>query len=232
MIRSSGPLTVVVHHEADLTRAGLRAVIGTEPDLAVLGDTGRVDEMVGMVGRLRPDVLMTSMDGIGEFEPLGRLCAHWRRRPPVVVLVDDYDESAVIQVLRLGLRGIVHNDHVGRFVVDAVRAVARGEAFLAPAATSFLLDRLVESLPDAEAVRRIEHAELTGREREVLRLVAEGLTTSEMALKLGVTAGTVKSHLSRVLNKLGMRERGQAAALAHRARITQEPVTHASRRRS
>lgn len=209
--------TVGICHEFDITRTGLRAMLDAEPDLDVIADTGDVDRICSMVGQSDPDVLIVSISAVEALTTLDQLDDRHRNRPAVVALVTERDEEALLRALLLGVRGVAHFGDAGRFVVEATRAVARGDAFLAPTAATLLIDRIVESLPDAEAVTRIRRADLTRREHEVLHLVAAGLTTSEMARTLGITGATVKSHLSRLLMKLGMRERVQAAALAHRA---------------
>lgn len=208
---------VGIYHEFDITRTGLRATVDAEPDLDVIADTGEIERIGSIVGQWDPDVLILSISAVQEFKALDQLTVRRRNRPALVALVTDWDEEVLIRALQLGVRGIAHFGDAGRFVVEATRAVARGDAFLAPTAATLLIDRIVESLPDAEAINRIRLADLTRREQEVLHLVAAGLTTSEMARALGVTGATVKSHLSRLLMKLGIRERVQAAALAHRA---------------
>lgn len=220
MVLPSAVTTVALYHEFDIARTGLRAMFDAEPDLDVMADTGDIDRVGAMVRQWDPDVLIMSIDGIGVLDALGQPGEQSRSRPALVALValvTTWDEEALIRALQFGVRGVACYGDAGRFVVDAVRAVARGEAFLAPTAATRLLDRMVERLPDVDAVTQIRLADLTRREHEVLYLVAGGLTTNEMARTLGVSGATVKSHLSRLLMKLGMRERVQAAALAHRA---------------
>jgi len=213
----TGTLTVVVHHELDITRIGLRTLIDAESDLEVVADISEVGRIPDLLDRLQPQVLIMSLNAIKVLESPVASARRPRHRPAMLILAAQWDERAVNDALRLGARGIVCDRDAARFVVDAARAVGHGGAFLSPLAITRLIDRIVDNLPDADAVDRIRLADLTNRECEVLRFLATGLTTNELAETLGVTAATVKSHLSHILGKLGVRDRVQAAALAHRA---------------
>jgi DNA-binding NarL/FixJ family response regulator len=159
------------------------------------------------------DVRMPRLDGV---EATRRLVAAGAEARVLILTTFDLDEY-VFEALRAGASGFLLKDVQPAQLVDAVRVVARGEALLAPTVTRRLLDRFARSLPGAPEPPAPELAGLTDREREVLALLAEGLSNAELAERLFLSETTVKTHVSSILRKLGLRDRVQAVVLAYQA---------------
>ena len=208
----SSPLRLLIADDQPLMRAGFRAVLEATGEMAVVGEAGDGEQAVALGRRLRPDVVlmdirMPVLDGI---EATRRLAGH-----KVLILttfgLDDY----IIEALRAGASGFILKDVPTAELVRAVRVIAAGEALLSPAVTRRLLDRIGRRLPASAAVAPGPFAELTEREREVFELLARGLSNAEIAEALTVGDATVKTHVSNVLMKLGLRDRVQAVVLAY-----------------
>ncbi len=210
-------ITVVVVDDQAMVRQGIGALLGAQPDLQVIGEASNGVEAVREVARLHPDVVlmdvrMPELNGIEAAATI--LSAPSPTRPKVLMLttfdVDDY----VYEALRIGASGFMLKDAPAEELARAVRVVAAGDSLLAPSITKrFIADamRRHTSLPRASSAL----AELTSREREVLELVAGGLSNGEIAGRLFVAEQTVKTHVSRVLAKLGLRDRAQAVVFAY-----------------
>ena len=206
------PLRVVIADDQPMMRAGFKAVLEATGDIEVVGEASNGAEAVEVATEQAPDVVlmdirMPVMDGI---EATRRL-----PRQKVLILttfgVDDY----IIAALRAGASGFLLKDAATAKVVEAVRAVAAGDAVLSPAVTRQLLDQVGRRLPAAVSQEPEGLAQLTEREREVLRMLAAGLTNAEIAAVLVVSEATVKSHVSNLLGKLGLRDRVQAVIYAY-----------------
>jgi DNA-binding NarL/FixJ family response regulator len=207
---------VVVVDDQEIVRAGFAALLETQDDFEVRGTAADGEEAVRICRERRPDVVlmdirMPVLDGI---EATRQLAAEGRRSPRVIVLTTfDLDEY-VYDALGAGASGFLLKDVRAETLFDAVRVVAAGDALLAPTITRRLMSefaRLRPSLPSRpEAL-----AALTPRETEVLRLVAEGLANAEIAERLVVSDETVKTHVSRILTKLHLRDRTQAVVVAY-----------------
>ena len=208
-------IRVVLADDQALVRGGFRMIIDARPDMEVVGEAGNGAEAVEIVGRLQPevvlmDVRMPEVDGI---EATRRIVASGGPTRVIVLTTYDVDDS-VFAALRAGASGFMLKDVRPAELVEAIRVVAQGDALLAPSVTRRLLDRFAGSLPGEAAVLP-DLAELTEREAEVLRLVALALSNAEIAERLVVSEATVKTHVSSILRKLGLRDRVQAVVLAY-----------------
>ena len=205
-------LRLLIADDQPLMRAGFRAVLEATGEMEVVGEAGDGEAAVELARALSPDVVlmdirMPRMDGI---EATRRLAGH-----RVLILttfgLDDY----IIDALRAGASGFILKDVPTEELVRAVRVIAAGEALLSPAVTRRLLDRVGRRLPASPTTAPAAFAELTEREREVFELLARGLSNAEIAELLVVGDATVKTHVSNVLMKLGLRDRVQAVVLAY-----------------
>jgi DNA-binding NarL/FixJ family response regulator len=201
---------VVDDHE--VVRGGFAAMLGTQPDFTVVGTAADGAEAVRVCTAEKPDVVlmdvrMPVMDGI---EATRRLAGD--EGPRVLILTTfDLDEY-VFDALRAGASGFLLKDVSAERLFDAVRVVAAGEALLAPTVTTRLISEFTRMKPRGTMPSL---SSLTPRETEVLRLIAEGLSNTEIAARLVVTEETVKTHVSRVLSKLALRDRTQAVVAAY-----------------
>jgi DNA-binding NarL/FixJ family response regulator len=210
---SDEPIRVLVVDDQRLIRESIASLLDIQPGIAVLGTAGDGREAIELALSLVPDVVlmdvrMPTMDGL---EALAAL----RRRAPscqVVMLTTFDDEEYVVQALRAGASGYLLKDRPARELADAVRLAHAGVVQFDPAAAA----RLVSALdrPSGKASDDPASHALTGREREVLRLVATGATNREIAERLYLSEGTVKNHISRILGRLGLRDRTRAAIYA------------------
>jgi DNA-binding NarL/FixJ family response regulator len=206
---------IVVADDHEVVRAGFAALLDTQPDFTVVGTASDGAEAVKISRELRPDVVlmdvrMPGTDGIAATRQL----TSGANGPHVIILTTfDLDEY-VYDALCAGASGFLLKDVTGERLFDAVRVVAAGEALLAPAVTRRLISEFARLRPAAPAPPPAV-AELTPRETEVLRLLAEGLSNPEIADRLVITEETVKTHVSRVLHKLALRDRAQAVVLAY-----------------
>ena len=208
---------IVVADDHEVVRVGFAAILDTQPDFTVLGTAADGAEAVRTCRERCPDVVlmdvrMPGMDGI----EATRLLTSSGTGPRVLVLTTfDLDEY-VYDALRAGASGFLLKDVTAERLFDAVRVIAEGEALLAPAITKRLIGEFARQRPSAASrPPGNEFAALTPRETEVLRLIAGGLSNPEIARRLVVTEETVKTHVSRVLNKLGLRDRTQAVVAAY-----------------
>jgi DNA-binding NarL/FixJ family response regulator len=212
-----GPVRIVVADDHQVVRAGFAGMLGTQPDFTVVGTAGDGAQAVRLCQELRPDVVlmdvrMPVMDGI---EATRQLAGPGHGGPRVLILTTfDLDEY-VYDALRAGAGGFLLKDVTAERLFEAVRVVAAGEALLAPTVTRRLIAEFARLRPQPVAPAAAGLAALTPRETEVLRLVAEGLSNPEIAVRLVVTDETVKTHVSRVLGKLHLRDRTQAVVIAY-----------------
>ena len=206
---------VLLADDEQLVRTGLRLILGAEPDLEVVGEAANGAEAVDLVAALAPDVLlldirMPVLDGL---EATRRLRATGSAAPIVILTTFDTDRN-VLDALQAGAVGFLLKDAPADQLVAAIRAAATGDAVFAPAVARRVAEELSRRrTPDG--VDRLDG--LTARERDVLGLMSEGLSNAEIAARLVITEGTVKTHVARILQKLGVRDRLQAVVLAYRA---------------
>ena len=206
---------IVVVDDQDVVRAAFEVLLATQPDFTVIGSAPDGEQAVEICRDLRPDVVLMDirMPGMDGIEATRRLLAH--PAPPRVLILTTFDlDEHVYNALDAGASGFLLKDATAERLFDAVRVVAAGEALLAPTVTR----RLVAEFAKMRVRRREPQAALqtlTTRETEVLRLIAEGLSNPEIAARLTLGEETVKSHVSRVLAKLGLRDRTQAVVMAY-----------------
>ena len=207
---------IVVADDHEVVRAGFAALLDTQPDFTVLGTAADGAAAVRACRELRPDVVLMDvrMPGTDGIEATRQLAAGDLAPKVLILTTFDLDEY-VFDALRAGASGFLLKDVTAERLFDAVRVVAAGEALLAPAVTRRLISVFAKIRRPAPAAATPALATLTPRETEVLRLVAEGLSNPEIAARLVVTEETVKTHVSRVLAKLGLRDRTQAVVAAY-----------------
>ena len=203
---------VAIVEDDPLIRAGVAAVLDAQPDLMVVGQASDGDQAVALVSDCRPDVLvmdirMARVDGV---EATRTVCAA-EEAPPVLMLTTFDGDPDVVRALRAGAVGYVLKRHPDD-LAQAVRRVADGEVWLDPSVAGQVLAALAAIPTPGSPSSAVDV--LTPREREVLALLAEGLSNAEMARRLFVGEGTIKTHISRILCKTGCRDRAQATALA------------------
>jgi DNA-binding NarL/FixJ family response regulator len=209
----SGPLRLVVVDDQEVVRAGFAALLGTQPGFSVVGTAADGAEALRVCRAEAPDVVlmdvrMPEMDGI---EATRRLTADGDAPRVLMLTTFDLDEH-VYDALAAGASGFLLKDATAERLFDAVRVVATGEALLAPTVTRRLIGRFAGRRP-RPAPAGLD--ELTPRETEVLALVAEGLSNAEIAARLVLGEETVKTHVSRILRKLDLRDRAQAVVAAY-----------------
>ncbi len=217
----AGGVRVVIADDQALVRAGFRMILDAEEGMDVVGEASSGAEVIEEVRRLRPDVVlmdvrMPEMDGI---EATRRLLADGASETKVVMLTTFDMDEYVYEALRAGASGFLLKDVPPEQLVEGIRAVGSGEALLAPAITRRIIEEFVRRPPDTARPAPPELAELTEREVEVLRHMARGLSNAEIAKELFVSDTTVKTHVSRILMKLGLRDRVQAVVFAYEAGI-------------
>ena len=215
MNQTSGPIRVVVVDDQPLIRAGFAMVLAAQSDIKVVGEAENGADALALLAGTKADVVimdirMPVMDGVEATQRLSRL----PEAPRVLVLTTfDTDEDA-FAALQAGASGFLLKNTPPEDVVAAIRVVAAGESVVAPRITRQLLDRFAGKLvPSPRHDERLEV--LTTREREVLQLVAEGMSNSEIATRLFIAEATVKTHFGKVLTKLDLRDRVQAVILAY-----------------
>ena len=221
-------IRVLLCDDQALVRSGFRMVLEAREDLRVIGEADDGIQAVALAGHARPDVIlmdirMPNMDGV---EATRRLVA--AGNPARILILTTYDaDEYVFEALRAGASGFLLKDIRPVELVEAIRVIARGEALLAPTVTRRLLDRFAPTLPAATgAVADPALASLTERETEVLALLATGLSNLELAERLFLTEATVKTHVSSILRKLGLRDRVQAVVLAYQAGLVRPGSPH------
>jgi DNA-binding NarL/FixJ family response regulator len=211
-------IRVLLVDDQPLLRTGFRMILSAEPDLTIVGEAADGASGVEAARRLLPDVVlmdirMPVMDGIAATRALA---GPGVENPAKVLILTTFGlDEYVVEALRAGASGFLLKDAPPDDLVEAIRIVAAGEALLAPSVTRRLLDRVASRLPPARENAIPALSELTEREMEVLKLVARGLSNAEIAEKLVVSETTIKTHVSRVLAKLEIRDRVQAVILAY-----------------
>ena len=216
-------IRVLIADDQALVRAGFRMILDAEPDMDVVGEASSGAEAITEVERLRPDIVlmdvrMPEMDGI---EAARQLLARDGVTTKVVMLTTFDMDEYVYEAMRAGASGFLLKDVPPEQLAAGIRAVASGDALLEPSVTRRVVEEFVRRPPDSARTPPTELEELTERELEVLMLLARGLSNAEIAKELFVSDATVKTHVARVLMKLGLRDRVQAVVFAYENAVVQ-----------
>jgi len=213
------PVRVLIADDQALVRAGLATLLDSQPDLEVVGQAGDGREAIRLARELRPDVVlmdvrMPVLDGI---EATRRIVADPATASVRVLVLTTFDlDEYVYAALRAGASGFLLKDSSPEDLQHAIRVVADGGALIAPAVTRRLIAEFAARPAAGRPAARLAER-LTGREIEVLRLVARGLSNAELAAELFLSPLTAKTHVSRILTKLGVRDRAQLVVIAYEA---------------
>ncbi|MGD3108640.1 response regulator [Streptomyces sp. YGL11-2] len=209
-------IRVLLADDEEMIRHGIRLILRHTDGIGVVGEAVNGAEAVRLAAEHRPDVVlldirMPVLDGLAAIEPLIALDP----RPQVVMLTTFGDEENVTRALRAGATGFLLKDEGAQELIRAVRAAAAGDAVLSPGVTGTVIRRMLSGGGTAAPESRV--VGLTGREREVLVMLGEGISNPEIGRRLGIGVGTVKSHVRSILEKTGCGSRVQAGLLAHQA---------------
>jgi len=219
-------ISVLIADDQALVRGGLRLIVNTQDDMQVVGEASDGQQAIELARRLRPDVVlmdirMPHLDGL---EATRQLSSDQTLAASRLLILTTFDLDAyVYEALRAGASGFLLKDAPPEQLVDAIRIVARGDALLAPSITRRLIERFLRQ-PVLAAPGSKPLDQLTAREREVLELIAHGLSNSEIAVRLYLTEATVKTHVAHIYRKLGLRDRAQAVVYAHEAGLAGTPA--------
>ncbi|MEU8521948.1 response regulator transcription factor [Streptomyces sp. NBC_01216] len=209
---------VLIVDDQMMVREGFSVLLGAMPDIEVVGEAVNGREAIAQVAALRPDVVLMDirMPEVNGIEATREIVAADADAKVLVLTTFDLDEY-VYQALRAGASGFLLKDASARQLAEGVRVVAAGEALLAPTVTKRLITEFARAAETPREPTAAQVGDLTERETEVLVLIAQGLSNAEIADRLVVAESTIKTHVSRVLVKLGLRDRTQAAVFAYEA---------------
>jgi DNA-binding NarL/FixJ family response regulator len=219
--RAASPTTVLIVDDQDLVRTGLEMIVGAAADLEVVGQAADGGEAVREAQRLRPDVVlmdvrMPTMDGI---EATRQILATCPDPGPRVLMLTTFDlDDYVFEAFAAGASGFLVKDAARQTILDGIRAIALGEGLASPSVTRRLIERVVAAPAHLTARPRVLD-DLTPREHEVFVEIAQGHSNPEIAIRLFLSEKTVKTHVGRILMKLGVRDRVQAVVLAYEAGV-------------
>jgi DNA-binding NarL/FixJ family response regulator len=222
-------IDVLIVDDQDLVRGGLRLIVDAEPDMGIVGEAADGASGRALAAELTPDVVLMDVRMPGEdgIEATRRLVADGVETRVLMLTTFDLDEY-VYDALAAGAAGFLLKDMAAEDIVTAIRQAARGtDTLLAPALTRRLVERFAQRRRPAESAHSRLLDSLTAREREVLRMVARGLSNQETAAALYISETTVKTHLARLFAKLGVRDRVQAVIFAYETGLLDEPVGEA-----
>jgi DNA-binding NarL/FixJ family response regulator len=209
-------IRVLLADDQALVRAGFRSLLDAQPDIAVVGEAGDGDQAVGMALEVTPDVVLMDirMPGVDGLAATRRIASDDRLDGVKVVILTTFGlDEYVFEAIRAGASGFLVKDTDPAELVQAVRVVAAGDALLSPSVTKRLIEEFAARAKEPRAVEGLDG--LTDREREVLTLVAAGLSNEEIGRRLYVSPATAKTHVSRAMGKLGARDRAQLVVIAY-----------------
>jgi DNA-binding NarL/FixJ family response regulator len=209
-------ITVLLADDQRLVRAGFRSILDDEDDITVVAEAGDGGQAVLACQQLRPDVVLMDirMPGMDGLEAARRILADRRLDPVKVVILTTFDvDDYVYQALRAGASGFLVKDTEPEELIRAVRVAAAGDALISPSVTRRLIAEFAARTSPPRRSARLDP--LTDREREVMELVAAGLTNDEIAARLVLSPATAKTHVSRIMTKLDVRDRSQLVVLAY-----------------
>jgi DNA-binding NarL/FixJ family response regulator len=213
----SRPIGVLIADDQPLVRAGLRMILEIEPDIDILGEAADGHEAIAAAAETHPDVIlmdvrMPHLDGL---EATRRILRDRTDGPRVLILTTFDLDAYVYEALHAGASGFVLKDIAPEHLVEAIHVVAHGDALLSPAVTRRVIEQFVSRPPDVVRAPPPELRRLTVRETEIMGLVARGLSNAEIAATAFVGEPTVKTHVTRILTKLGLRDRVQVVVYAY-----------------
>jgi DNA-binding NarL/FixJ family response regulator len=226
----TAPLRVLVVDDEALVRSGFRVLIETEPGMSVVGEAGDGATAVELARRTRPDVVLMDirMPGMDGLEATRRIAADPELAGVHVLVLTTFDhDEHVVEALGAGASGFLVKNTEPRQLLLGIRVVAGGEALLSPGLTRRLIASLVERSPTPR-IDPTALSQLTTREREIVGLVAHGLSNADIAAALTISGSTAKTHISRAMTKLGARDRAQLVTIAYRHRLVEPPAAPAT----
>ena len=208
-------IRVLLADDQAMVRAGFRMILGSEPDIEVVGEAENGEQAAAAARRLRPDVVLMDiqMPGGDGLQATRRITESRDLTTRVVILTTFERDEYVFEAMQSGASGFLLKNAPPEELIHAVRVVAAGDALLAPSVTRRIIEQFARRPVESEVRERLES--LTQREREVLVMLARGNSNAELASELFVTEGTIKTHVSSLLAKLGLRDRVQAVVLAY-----------------
>lgn len=217
------PIRVLIADDQALVRGGFRMMLEVEPDMEVVGEAADGLRALELARHARPDVVvmdirMPQLDGIAATR---RLRDELDPSPHVLIVTTFDDDASLYEALRCGAGGFLLKNAPPEQLIEAVRTLAGGEGLLSAAVTRRVIEEFARRSPATDAAAAAALSQLTEREVEVLRLIARGLSNAEIAAQLVISPGTAKTHVARILMKLGLRDRVQAVVLAYDTGLVQ-----------
>jgi DNA-binding NarL/FixJ family response regulator len=209
-------IRVLLADDDQLTRTGLRLIIESDPDLTVVGEAADGQEAIHLARALHPDVVLMDirMPAVDGLEATRRIIQRTKEAPRILILTTFELDEYVFGALRAGASGFLLKRSTPEVLIEGIKVVAAGDSLLAPSVTKRLIQEFARQ-PGPPAPPAAPLESLTQREREVLSLVGAGLSNAELAARLYISEATVKTHVKRILMKLGLRDRIQAVVLAY-----------------